>query len=89
MIESRLAFKPCWKALTGQQPGQRRKRARHRGQNLVELVLTLPFVVIMLFFIIELGRAWMVYEGANALFDHTLPFIPLIGGGPLVPGAGH
>ena len=31
----------------------------------------------------------MVYEGANALFDHTLPFIPLIGGGPLVPGAGH
>ena len=38
---------------------------RHRGQNLVELVLTLPFVVVMLFFIIELGRAWMVYEGAK------------------------
>jgi YjbE family integral membrane protein len=33
--------------------------------------------------------AKMVYEGANAIFDHTLPFVPLIGGGPLVPGAGH
>ena len=33
--------------------------------------------------------AKMVYEGANAIFDHSLPFIPLIGGGPLVPGAGH
>jgi YjbE family integral membrane protein len=30
----------------------------------------------------------MFYEGANSLFDHTLPFIPLIGGGPAVPG-GH
>lgn len=31
----------------------------------------------------------MIYEGANALFDHSLPFIPLIGGGPLQPGAAH
>jgi YjbE family integral membrane protein len=30
----------------------------------------------------------MVYEGANAVMGHTLPFIPLIGGGPFVPG-GH
>jgi YjbE family integral membrane protein len=29
----------------------------------------------------------MVYEGANGIFDHTLPFIPLIGGGPPIPGA--
>jgi Flp pilus assembly protein TadG len=42
-----------------------RNRACQRGQNLVELVLTLPFVVLMMFFIIELGRAWMVYEGAK------------------------
>ena len=27
----------------------------------------------------------MIYEGANSLLDHTLPFIPLVGGGPLVP----
>lgn len=43
----------------------RRKRAAHRGQNLVELVLTLPFILIFLFFIIDVGRAWMVYEGAK------------------------
>ncbi|RYG06768.1 MAG: TerC family protein [Burkholderiales bacterium] len=30
----------------------------------------------------------MVYEGANGVLDHTLPFIPLIGGGPApIPGA--
>lgn len=61
--------KPAWNFLkpeTGHQNApQPRRRARHRGQNLVELVLTLPFVIIMVFFIIELGRAWMVYEGAK------------------------
>jgi YjbE family integral membrane protein len=31
----------------------------------------------------------MVYEGANGLFDHTLPYIPLIGGGPAPVGAAH
>jgi len=30
----------------------------------------------------------MIYEGANALMDHSLPIIPFIGGGPAVPG-GH
>ncbi len=44
--------------------GVRRRRAG-RGQNLVELALTLPFVIIMIFMIIELGRAWFVYEGAK------------------------
>jgi Flp pilus assembly protein TadG len=42
-----------------------RTRACHRGQNLVELVLTLPFVILMMFFIIEIGRAWMTYESAK------------------------
>lgn len=41
------------------------RRKAFRGQNLVELGLTLPFVLIFLFFIIELGRAWFVYEGAK------------------------
>jgi YjbE family integral membrane protein len=30
----------------------------------------------------------MVYEGLNGIFDHSLPFIPFVGGGPPpVPGA--
>lgn len=33
--------------------------------------------------------AKMMYEGANAIFDHTLPFIPLIGGGPPPVAAPH
>lgn len=41
------------------------KTAKSRGQNLVELGLTLPFVLVMMFFIIEMGRAWFVYEGAK------------------------
>jgi YjbE family integral membrane protein len=31
----------------------------------------------------------MVYEGANLVFDHTLPYIPLIGGGPAAVPAVH
>lgn len=42
-----------------------RKRSRQAGQNLVELALTLPMVLVMIFFIIELGRAWMTYESAK------------------------
>lgn len=42
-----------------------RKRQAHRGQNLVELVLTLPFVLILIFFIIDVSRAWMAYESAK------------------------
>lgn len=42
-----------------------KRRKKSQGQNLVELALTLPFVIIMLFFIIELGRAWFVYEGTK------------------------
>ncbi len=40
-------------------------RRAHRGQNLVELGLTLPFVLIMMFFIIDVARAWFAYEGAK------------------------
>jgi len=65
MIGNRIAFRASAQNSVGQAVGRPRKRACHRGQNLVELVLTLPFVVIMLFFIIELGRAWMAYEGAK------------------------
>jgi Flp pilus assembly protein TadG len=31
----------------------------------VELVLTLPLLVLMMFFIIEIGRAWMTYDSAK------------------------
>lgn len=41
------------------------KRKALRGQNLVELVLTLPFMLILIFFIIDAGRAWMAYESAK------------------------
>lgn len=40
-------------------------RAHSRGQNLVELVLTLPLMILMMFFIIEIGRAWMTYDSAK------------------------
>ena len=42
-----------------------RTRKAARGQNLVELALTLPFVLLFIFFIVELGRVWFVYEGAK------------------------
>jgi len=35
------------------------------GQNLVELALTLPFVLVMILFIVEMGRVWFAYEGAK------------------------
>lgn len=41
------------------------KRKALRGQNLVELVLTLPFMLVLIFFIIDSGRAWMTYESAK------------------------
>ena len=44
-------------------PSQSRKR--EMGQNLVELALTLPMVLVMLFAIVEIGRVWMTYESAK------------------------
>ncbi len=40
-------------------------RRRERGQNLVELALTLPFLIVVLFAIVEMGRAWQTYQGAK------------------------
>jgi len=40
-------------------------RKQDAGQNLVELALTLPMVLVMLFAIVELGRVWMTYESAK------------------------
>ena len=36
-----------------------------RGQNLIELALTLPFIIILIFFISDLGRAWWTYNAAK------------------------
>lgn len=42
-------------------------RFRHslKGQNLVELLFTLPFFLLIVLYIIEFGRIWMTYEGAK------------------------
>ncbi len=42
---------------------KRRKRAK--GQNLVELLLTLPFLFLIIFGVIEMGRVWQTYQGAK------------------------
>ena len=41
------------------------KRRCQRGQNLVELALTLPFLLLLIFTIVEVGRAWQTYQGAK------------------------
>ncbi|MEM0952155.1 MAG: TadE/TadG family type IV pilus assembly protein [Cyanobacteria bacterium P01_H01_bin.74] len=38
-----------------------------QGQNLVELVFTLPFFLILVLYIIEFGHFWMTYEGAKTV----------------------
>ncbi len=47
-------------------PVKAKRRAR-RGQNLVELALTLPFVLVLILFIIEFGRLWYTYEAAKVV----------------------
>jgi TadE-like protein len=50
-----------------------RKLRRAQGQNLVELVLTMGFVVIFLLSGIEVGRAWHAYHVTRAAaFDGAL-----------------
>lgn len=39
-----------------------RKHRAAAGQNLVEMALTLPFVLIMIFFTLEVGRIWFAYQ---------------------------
>ncbi|MGE0200305.1 MAG: TadE family protein [Candidatus Melainabacteria bacterium] len=41
------------------------RRNTAAGQNLIELALTLPFVILILFFMVELSRAWFVFEAAK------------------------
>ncbi|WP_373532827.1 TadE/TadG family type IV pilus assembly protein [Vampirovibrio sp.] len=41
------------------------RSAAHSGQNLVELALTLPLMLLLVFFTIDAGRAWMTYESAK------------------------
>lgn len=36
-----------------------------RGQNLVELALTFPILLIVILSIVEVGRAWNTFEGAR------------------------
>src|SRR5688572_27485887 len=40
-------------------------RHRHDGQNLVELVLTLPFVLVLSLFLLEFGRLCFVFQVAG------------------------
>ena len=42
-----------WRFLTGR---------RFPGQNLVEFALSLPFILIFVFFVTEAGRAWFFYQ---------------------------
>jgi Flp pilus assembly protein TadG len=38
---------------------------RSRGQNLVEMALTFPFILLLILFMVEMGRVWFTYEGAK------------------------
>lgn len=40
-------------------------RRPQKGQNLVEFALVLPFLLIGIFFVVEMGRVWQTYEGAK------------------------
>ena len=42
-----------------------KQRKFTRGQNLVELAFSLPLIVVLCFFIMELGRVWHTYETAK------------------------
>jgi Flp pilus assembly protein TadG len=43
----------------------RGRRHAQSGQNLVELALTLPFVLLLVFFLIEVGRIGFVFQSAK------------------------
>lgn len=44
-------------------------KRKSRGQSLVELALTLPFVIILLFGFVEFSRAWQAWHGAKLAAD--------------------
>jgi Flp pilus assembly protein TadG len=48
----------CIKKATG-------KRRRQAGQNLVELTMTLPFVLLLIFFLIEVVRVSFTYQSTS------------------------
>jgi Flp pilus assembly protein TadG len=39
--------------------------ASSRGQNLIELALTFPLLLVVILSIVEVGRAWNAYEGTR------------------------
>ena len=41
------------------------KRRRHAGQNLVELTVTLPFVLLLILFLIEIVRVSFTYQATS------------------------
>lgn len=43
----------------------RHKRNAARGQNMIEMAIVLPFLIIGIFFTVELGRVWQTYQGAK------------------------
>lgn len=40
-------------------------RGNAKGQNIIEMALVLPFLLIGILFVVEMGRAWQTYEGAK------------------------
>ncbi|MEB3287326.1 MAG: TadE family protein [Vampirovibrionales bacterium] len=44
---------------------QKRLSSAQSGQNLVEFMLSLPFILIIFLFVVEAGRAWFFYEAVK------------------------
>ncbi len=45
------------------------RRRRSRGQSMVEVTLTLPFMIILIFGMIEMNRVWQSWHGAKLAAD--------------------
>lgn len=43
----------------------RLKLGKHQGQNLVELAITFPLLLVTILGVVEVGRAWNTYEGTR------------------------
>jgi Flp pilus assembly protein TadG len=41
------------------------RKTRKSGQNLVELALTFPLLLVLILAVVEVGRAWNTYESAR------------------------
>ena len=56
-------------------PCPKRPKAQS-GQNLVEMVFTFPLALAMMFFTVDIGRAWFTYQSAKMAANagaHTVP----------------